>query len=160
MNKAVVASLLAVSGMVGVARIAAAQSQVNLGSNAQATSGGVQMSPAEYKAYNDAITQTAPQAKAAALEAYLTAYPQSAVKADTLQLLMATYSAIRIRPRRWMQPTVCCRSTLTTCARSCSRSTSASQRGIKRLIQLRSRLLTTRRPALLRRASQQPNRRI
>jgi hypothetical protein len=80
--------------MVGVARIAAAQSQVNLGSNAQATSGGVQMSPAEYKAYNDAITQTAPQAKAAALEAYLTAYPQSAVKADTLQLLMATYSAI------------------------------------------------------------------
>jgi hypothetical protein len=94
MNKVVVASLLAVSGMVSVARIAAAQSQVNLGSNAQATSGGVQMSPAEYKAYNDAITQTAPQAKAAALEAYLTAYPQSAVKADTLQLLMATYSAI------------------------------------------------------------------
>jgi hypothetical protein len=94
MNKVVVASLLAVSGMVSVARIAAAQSQVNLGSNAQATSGGVQMSPAEYKAYNDAITQTAPQAKAAALEAYLTAYPQSAVKADTLQLLMATYSAV------------------------------------------------------------------
>jgi hypothetical protein len=94
MNKVVVASLLAVSGMVGVARIASAQSQVNLGSNAQATSGGVQMSPAEYKAYNDAISQTDPKAKAAALEAYLTAYPQSAVKADTLQLLMATYSAI------------------------------------------------------------------
>jgi hypothetical protein len=94
MNKVVVASLLAVSGMVGVARMASAQSQVNLGSNAQATSGGVQMSPAEYKAYNDAISQTDPKAKAAALEAYLTAYPQSAVKADTLQLLMATYSAI------------------------------------------------------------------
>jgi len=94
MNKVVVASLLAVSGIVSVARIATAQSQVNLGSNAQATSGGVQMSPAEYAAYNNAITQTAPQAKAAAIEAYLTAYPQSAVKADTLQLLMATYSAI------------------------------------------------------------------
>jgi hypothetical protein len=94
MNKVVVASLLAVSGIVSVARFAAAQSQVNLGSNAQATSGGVQMSPAEYAAYNNAITQTAPQAKAAALEAYLTAYPQSAVKADTLQLLMGTYSAI------------------------------------------------------------------
>jgi hypothetical protein len=52
------------------------------------------MSPAEYKAYNDAISTTDPKAKAAALEAYLTAYPQSAVKADTLQLLMGTYSAI------------------------------------------------------------------
>jgi hypothetical protein len=80
--------------MIGVAGIAAAQSQADLGSNAQATSGGVQMSPAEYKAYNDAIGQTDPKAKAAALEAYLTAYPQSAVKADTLQLLMGTYSAI------------------------------------------------------------------
>src|ERR1700677_112663 len=94
MNKVVVASLLAVSGMVGVARMASAQSQVNLGSNAQATSGGVQMSPAEYKAYNDAISQTDPKAKAAALESYLTAYPQSAVKADVLQQLMAIYSSI------------------------------------------------------------------
>jgi hypothetical protein len=51
------------------------------------------MSPAEYKAYNDAISQTTPQAKAAALESYLTAYPQSAVKASTLQLLMVTYSS-------------------------------------------------------------------
>ncbi len=51
------------------------------------------MSPAEYKAYNDAIAQSAPQTKAAALESYLTAYPQSAVKASTLQMLMQTYSA-------------------------------------------------------------------
>jgi hypothetical protein len=51
------------------------------------------MSPAEYKAYNDAISQTTPQTKAAALETYLTTYPQSAVKADTLQLLMITYSS-------------------------------------------------------------------
>ena len=94
MKKVVVASLLAVTGMVSVARIAVAQTQVNLGSNAQSTSGGIQMSPAEYKAYNDAISTTDPKAKAVALEAYLTAYPQSAVKADTLQLLMATYSAI------------------------------------------------------------------
>jgi hypothetical protein len=94
MKKVVVASLLAVAGMVSVARTAMAQSQVNLGSNAQSSSGGVQMSPAEYAAYNNAITQTAPQAKAAALESYLTTYPQSAVKADTLQLLMATYSSI------------------------------------------------------------------
>ena len=51
------------------------------------------MSPAEYKAYNDAISESTPQTKAPALEAYLTAYPQSAVKADTLQLLMLTYSS-------------------------------------------------------------------
>lgn len=93
MKKVVVASLLAVAGVALAAQPGVAQTQVNLGSNAQATSGGIQMSPAEYKAYNDAITQTNPQAKAAALESYLEAYPQSAVKADTLQLLMLTYSS-------------------------------------------------------------------
>ncbi|HTD97005.1 MAG TPA: hypothetical protein VK627_08745 [Edaphobacter sp.] len=51
------------------------------------------MSPAEYKAYNDAISQTTPQTKAPALEAYLTAYPQSAVKEATLQDLMISYSS-------------------------------------------------------------------
>src|SRR3984957_20168034 len=94
MKKVVVASLLAVTGMVSVARVAVAQTQVNLGSNAQSTSGGVQMSPAEYKAYNDAISTADPKAKAVALEAYLTAYPQSAVKADVLQQLMAIYSSV------------------------------------------------------------------
>lgn len=94
MKKVVVASLLAVAGMACAARTAVAQTPVDSGTNAQSTGGGVQLSPAEYAAYNNAITQTAAPAKAAALEAYLTAYPQSAVKADTLQLLMATYSAI------------------------------------------------------------------
>ena len=70
-----------------------AQTQVNLGSNAQSNSGGVQMSPAEYNAYNSAISQTTPQTKAPALEAYLTAYPQSAVKEATLEQLMLAYSA-------------------------------------------------------------------
>ena len=92
MKKVVVASLLAVAGMACVARIAVAQTQVNLGSK-QPAGGGVQMSPAEYNAYNSAITQTDPKAKAAALEAYLTAYPQSAVKAATLEQLMLAYSA-------------------------------------------------------------------
>ena len=92
MKKVVVASLLAVTGMVCVAGSAVAQTQVNLGSNAQTTSSGVQMSPAEYNAYNSAITQTDPKAKAAALEAYLTAYPQSAVKGSVLEQLMLAYS--------------------------------------------------------------------
>jgi hypothetical protein len=78
--------------MACVARTVAAQTQVNLGSQ-QPAGGGVQMSPAEYNAYNSAITQTDPKAKASALEAYLTAYPQSAVKAATLEQLMLAYSA-------------------------------------------------------------------
>ena len=94
MKKVVVASLLAVTGMASVASLAVAQTQVNLGSNAQSTSGGVQMSPAEYNAYNSAIGQTAPAAKAAALEAYLVAYPQSAVKGAVLEQLMGAYSQI------------------------------------------------------------------
>ncbi|MEO8737558.1 MAG: hypothetical protein ABI380_13585 [Edaphobacter sp.] len=92
MNKVVVASLLAVASIAVGGRSVVAQAPENPGASAQ-SSGGVQMTPAEYKAYNDAISQTTPQAKAAALETYLTAYPQSAVKADTLQLLMITYSS-------------------------------------------------------------------
>jgi hypothetical protein len=94
MKKAVVASLLAFSAatsMVSGSYIAFAQSQVNLGSQA---STGVQMSPAEYADYNAAIAVADPKAKATAIEAYLTKYPQSAVKADTLQTLMLTYSTL------------------------------------------------------------------
>lgn len=92
MKKVVVASLLAVASMACVADTAVAQTQVNLGSNQQPANSGVQMSPAEYNAYNSAITQTDPKAKAAALEAYLAAYPQSAVKAAVLEQLMLAYS--------------------------------------------------------------------
>ena len=91
MKKVVVASLLAVAGMACVPGNIAAQTQVNLGSQ-QPAGGGVQMPPAEYNAYNSAITQADPKAKAAALEAYLTAYPQSSVKAAVLEQLMLAYS--------------------------------------------------------------------
>ena len=97
MKKAVVASFLAVASIAPGARVAFAQTQVNLGSGAQqapgAAGGQVQMSQEEYNAYNNAITQTTPQTKAPALEAYLTKYPQSAVKADVLQQLMLAYSS-------------------------------------------------------------------
>ena len=46
MKKVVVASLLAVAIVAPAARMAVAQTQVNLGSNEQAAGGGVQMSPA------------------------------------------------------------------------------------------------------------------
>lgn len=91
MKKVVVASLLAVASVAVGGRSMVAQPQENTGAAAQ-SSGGIQMSPAEYKAYNDAISQTNPQAKASALESYLTAYPNSQVKAATLQNLMITYS--------------------------------------------------------------------
>src|ERR1017187_7354553 len=49
------------------------------------------MADTEYKPYTDAMSQTAPQAKAAAIEAYLAAFPQSCVKLPTLETLMLTY---------------------------------------------------------------------
>lgn len=50
--------------------------------------------PAEYNAYITAINQTDPAAKAQALEAFLTQFPNSVVKVDALELLMATYSQV------------------------------------------------------------------
>ena len=93
MKKVVVASLLAVASAATVARVAVAQTQVNLGSNAQQTGGGVQLAPAEYNDYTAAIGQSTPQTQAPALEAFLTKYPQSQVKDDVLQRLMLAYSA-------------------------------------------------------------------
>lgn len=119
MKKVVVASLLAVASIAPAAHTSFAESLMNpfvlqtapaapatppaqtapAAPAAQTTpaapaGAGIQMSPAEYKVYNDAISQTAPAAKASALEAYLTAYPQSAVKNDTLQQLMLAYSQV------------------------------------------------------------------
>src|ERR1035441_1291891 len=49
--------------------------------------------PAEYNAYQMATTQSDPKAKAAALEAFLEKYPQSAVKQAVLDILIDTYQA-------------------------------------------------------------------
>ena len=93
MKKAVVASLLAVASVASGARVAVAQTQVNLGSNAQQTGGGITLPPAEYNDYTAAIGQSSPQAQASALEQYLQKYPQSQVKNDVLQRLMLAYSS-------------------------------------------------------------------
>lgn len=93
MKKAVVASLLAVASVASGARVAVAQTQVNLGTNAQQTGGGVTLPPAEYNDYTAAIGQSSPQAQAPALEQFLTKYPQSQVKNDVLQRLMLAYSS-------------------------------------------------------------------
>jgi len=51
------------------------------------------MSNAEYQVYNNATTQTDPKALAAALEQYLSQYPQSAVQENTLERLIALYNS-------------------------------------------------------------------
>jgi tetratricopeptide (TPR) repeat protein len=90
MKKAVVASLLMAASFAPLATTMHALGQAAAAPDA----GQVQMSAPEYKSYNDALTATTPAAKAAAFEAYLTAYPQSAVKADVLQQLMIAYSQV------------------------------------------------------------------
>jgi hypothetical protein len=81
MKKVVLASLLAVAGAVPLASLSYSQ---------QPSSGGIQMSQDEYAAYNKANSETTAAAKAADFEAYLKAYPNSAVKADVLnQILFA-----------------------------------------------------------------------
>lgn len=80
MKKVVLASLLAVAGAVPSASLMLAQQPA----------AGIQMSADEYAAYNNANTQTTAAGKAAAFEAYLKAYPSSAVKQDVLnQILFA-----------------------------------------------------------------------
>jgi hypothetical protein len=49
--------------------------------------------PAEYNAYNNCTTQTTPQAKASACEAFLTQYPQSQLKKAVLNDLVDAYAA-------------------------------------------------------------------
>ena len=90
MKKVVVASLLACAAIISGPRYASALQAAP----AQAAGGGVVMQPAEYTDYSAAMALTDPKAKAAAIEAYLTKYPQSSVKADTLQTLMLTYSSL------------------------------------------------------------------
>lgn len=79
MKKVVLPSLLAVAGAVLSASLMYAQ---------QSSSGGIQMSQAEYAAYNKANSETTAAAKVADFEAYLKAYPNSAVKMDVLNQIL------------------------------------------------------------------------
>ena len=115
MKKVVVASLLAVTGMASVASLAVAQTQVNLGSNAQTTSGGVQMSPAEYNAYNSAIGQTDSPGQGGSsrgLSGRISAVGREGVGPGATDAGVQRDST---RRRRWMRRIGCCRWTRTTC---------------------------------------------
>jgi hypothetical protein len=50
--------------------------------------------PAEFNSYQMATTQSDPKAKAAALESFLTTYPQSIVKKPVLVMLLETYQGL------------------------------------------------------------------
>jgi hypothetical protein len=59
---------------------------------AQDQSGTIQIKdPAEYNAYSMAISQSDPKAKAAALDDFLTKYPQSTAKRPVLDMLLDSY---------------------------------------------------------------------
>jgi hypothetical protein len=70
----------------------AAAQPVNLGAQTAATCA---LPDAEYTAYNNAMAQSNPQAKAAGIEKYLTDFPTSAcpaIRVSTMVILMTTYS--------------------------------------------------------------------
>ncbi len=84
MKKSVLASLLALATIIpGTVSMVYAQG---------AQSGQITIKdPAEYNDYTNAVGQSTPAAKAAAIETFLTKYPNSVVKNDLLEVLMATY---------------------------------------------------------------------
>src|SRR6204780_315563 len=84
MKKSVLASLLALATIF--------PGSVSMGYPQAAQSGQITIKdPAEYNAYTNAIGQSTPAAKASAIEAFLTQYPNSVVKADMLEQLMLAY---------------------------------------------------------------------
>jgi hypothetical protein len=84
--KKVVSSFLAVSA------VFATPAALSMRAFAQAAPAGqVTLDPAEYADYDAAIKQSTPATQAPALDAYLTKYPKSPVKATVLQQLMLDY---------------------------------------------------------------------
>src|SRR5882757_1158090 len=90
MKKVALASLLAIAtSMLCATPIALAQAAASGGAADQITI----KDPAEYNDYSNAISQSSPAAKASAIEGFLTKYPNSVVKEEMLEQLMAAYQA-------------------------------------------------------------------
>src|ERR1700743_1505829 len=90
MKKVVVASVLAVATGTAFYLPAAMALEDEQSQGAQSSQITIK-DPAEYNAYTNAIGQSSPAAKAAAIEQFLPQYPNSVVKEDMLQQLMAAY---------------------------------------------------------------------
>jgi hypothetical protein len=84
MKKSVLASLLALASIF--------PGSVSLVFGQAAQPGQITIKdPAEYNDYTNAVGQSTPAAKAASIETFLTKYPNSVVKNDLLEVLMASY---------------------------------------------------------------------
>ena len=89
MKKVALASLLAIAtSMLCATPIALAQAAASGGQSSITIK-----DPAEYNDYSNAISQSSPAAKASAIEGFLTKYPNSVVKEEMLEQLMAAYQA-------------------------------------------------------------------
>ena len=87
MKKVALASLLAIAtSMLCATPIALAQAAASGGQSSITIK-----DPAEYNDYSNAISQSSPAAKASAIEGFLTKYPNSVVKEEMLEQLMAAY---------------------------------------------------------------------
>ena len=93
MKKVSIASLL-VASAVALNPAAVSHAGMALG-QAAASAGQVQLDPAEFADYDNAVNkQTTPATQIPALEAFLVKYPKSAVKTDVQTRLMIDYSGV------------------------------------------------------------------
>lgn len=90
MKKVVVASVLAI-GACTAYFLPAAQALDDAQSQGAQSSQLTIKDPAEYNAYTNAVGQSSPAAKASAIEQFLQQYPNSIVKEEMLEQLMAAY---------------------------------------------------------------------
>jgi hypothetical protein len=86
MKKVICAFMLALPAL-GLGTVSAALAQGAGGQPGQITI----KDPAEYNDYTNAVGQSSPANKATAIELFLQKYPNSVVKTDMLELLLATY---------------------------------------------------------------------
>jgi hypothetical protein len=93
--KKIVLAMLLVAAVTAVAQTAAAPAQPAPQQTAAPAPAAPQKKeikdPAEYNAYVGAVQQTDAAAKVSGLEAFLTQYPNSVMKEDSLELLMGAY---------------------------------------------------------------------
>ena len=151
MKKSVLASLLALAtifpGSVSMVYGQAAQSgQITI------------KDPAEYNDYTNAVGQSTPAAKAAAIETFLTKYPNSVVKNDMLEQLMAAYQQAGDLPKTLEHSRSAAGGRIPeTCARWPSRFTSRSPRPPPKPLQPMLSLSWIRPPPRLRPVSAPPS---
>jgi len=95
MKKSLVTLLLVLAAAAAAQEVpATAAGQQSAAAPAQQQQNKVIKDPAEYNAYIAAVKTTDPKARAAALESFLSTYPNSVMKEDGTELLMKTYQQL------------------------------------------------------------------